>query len=633
MTTHYKNVNDVPAIKDVARPNKIFMDGFLASFKHNPTEVSHDWRLLENGMTMHAENHYVDEPFIVKADDGAWVCAMTIGDWQEADKSQRTTVRRSVDMGKTWSEPVDIEPADGPEGSKAVLLKTNFGRLYAFIIVNTGDLREVPGDNPPYENGICTRVDSLGEFCYRYSDDHGVTWSRERFSIPMREFEIDRENPLGGSTKLGMNSAIPLVLGSKAYVPFTKVGSFGEGLFSRSEGVLFMSPNIMDEQNVDKLTWETLPDGEVGMRAPDGAAPIAEEHSFCALSDGTIHCVFRTIDGWPAVSYSRDEGHTWTEPVWMTYADGRRVKCPRAADFAWRTEDGRYLYWYHNHGGQPFLDRIGENSHYSFEDRNPVWFCGGREVDAPDGKILEWSQPEIVLYTDDPIVRISYPDLLEDDGRYFLTETNKDIARIHEVDGKVFEALWAQFTFAEEAVDGLVLDAGPGTHLAPWLPDFAVLNEKFADYRTKRSRRGFSIDLWLNLESNAVGQILIDNRTSDGRGFWVQTAQNGTLEFGLRDDMTDCRWTSDAGCIVANQKHHVAVIVDGGPNTISFVIDGKFNDGGDERQFGWGRFSHAIETPKGADELTVGTVDRARLYDRAILVSEAVGNWKAKQST
>ena len=34
-----------------------------------------------------------------------------------------------------------------------------------------------------------------------------------------------------------------------------------------------------------------------------------------------------------------------------------------------------------------------------------------------------------------------------------------------------------------------------------------------------------------------------------------------------------------------------AVIVDGGPAIVSFVADGKFLDGGDDRQFGWRRFN------------------------------------------
>ena len=69
-----------------------------------------------------------------------------------------------------------------------------------------------------------------------------------------------------------------------------------------------------------------------------------------------------------------------------------------------------------------------------------MWLSGGVEADSPKGKIIRWSQPEIVLYDDDPIVRMSYPDLVEDGGKYFLTETQKDIARVHEIDQRCLKA-------------------------------------------------------------------------------------------------------------------------------------------------------------------------------------------------
>ena len=63
---------------------------------------------------------------------------------------------------------------------------------------------------------------------------------------------------------------------------------------------------------------------------------------------------------------------------------------------------------------------------------------------ADDGATeIRWSQPEIVLYDDDPYVRISYPDLVEEGGRYFLTETQKDIARVHEIPAELPEGMWA----------------------------------------------------------------------------------------------------------------------------------------------------------------------------------------------
>ena len=50
---------------------------------------------------------------------------------------------RSTDRGQTWDSPVDIEPADGPEASYVVLLKTPYGRIYALYNHNTDNVREV----------------------------------------------------------------------------------------------------------------------------------------------------------------------------------------------------------------------------------------------------------------------------------------------------------------------------------------------------------------------------------------------------------------------------------------------------------------------------------------------------------
>ena len=316
----------------------------------------------------------------------------------------------------------------------------------------------------------------------------------------------------------------------------------------------------------------------------------------------------------------------------MRYASGRLVKCPRAADFAWRCQNGKFLYWYHNHGGPNFRARIARNSHYSFEDRNPVWLLGGIEEDGADGRVIKWSEPEIILYTDDPIVRISYPDLLEDDEKYFITETNKDIARIHEIDRTLIEGLWDQFTIRAVAADGLILDeADPSASLPmPWIPDFAYLDQRFADYRSQRYRQGITIDLRLELDDLRIGRVLIDNRTEDGRGFWLQTIEGGRVELGLRDDFNDNPWASDHGLLEAGTRHHLGVVIDGGPNVITYVIDGSVNDGGDQRQFGWGRFSPHLENVKGGETLRVDpAVRHLRLYERALRNTEIIGNGRA----
>ena len=55
------------------------------------------------------------------------------------------------------------------------------------------------------------------------------------------------------------------------------------------------------------------------------------------------------------------------------------------------------------------------------------------------------------------MIRMSYPDLVEDGG-YFLTETQKNIARVHEIDAKLIEGLWSQFDAAEAEWKGLSFD-------------------------------------------------------------------------------------------------------------------------------------------------------------------------------
>jgi hypothetical protein len=200
--------------------------------------------------------------------------------------------------------------------------------------------------------GKITRVDSLGHFVFKYSDDHGRSWSAKRYEVPQRDFEIDRNNPYQGKLKFFWTVGKAFTLGGAGYAPLHKVGGFGDGFFTSNEGVLLRSDNILTERDPAKLRWETWPEGDVGIRTPPGGGPVSGEHSFSVLSDGSLFVVFRTIDGYSAFAYSRDQGRAWEPPQYMRYADGRLMKHPRAANFAWRCANGKYLYWFHNHGGR-----------------------------------------------------------------------------------------------------------------------------------------------------------------------------------------------------------------------------------------------------------------------------------------
>ena len=583
---------------------------------------------------------YSDQPYIVKTEDGAWLCCVTTGAGLEGDPGQIVLTMRSSDQGRSWSEPVAVEQPGGPEASWAVLLKTPGRRIYIFYVHNTDNLRAVPADPGPwFPSGSCARVDSLGYFVFKFSDDDGRSWSEQRTPIPVREMDIDRKNPLGGRVRFFWNVGKPFIHNGEAYVSMHKVGGFGEGFFTRSEGVLLKSPNLLCEPDPSKILWETLPDGDFGLCTPPGGGPIAEEHSYCVLSDGSFYCVYRTIDGHPAEAYSRDGGHRWSTPQYKCFADGRRMKHPRAANFAWKCENGKYLYWFHNHGGR-FIREHPQRRTIAYEDRNPVWLSGGVETDGPAGRVIQWSQPEILLYDDDPYVRMSYPDMVEEGGNVYFTETQKDIARVHRVDSALLEGLWGQFSGTRSGPGGAVLDLGQAELQSsaevgmPRLPIFTQRDGKRADYGTLDLRQGFSLDLWLRLDSLQPAQILLDNRDAEGKGFCLQTLPSQALEILLNDGRTECRWACDPGALAAGAVQHVVVIVDGGPKLILFVTNGRLNDGGEERQFGWGRFNPHYRGPNGGQTLRIGPglhgeFRALQIFGRALRVSEAVDLFRA----
>lgn len=597
-----------------------------------------DWRNIEQG-TIIPDLSYSDQPYIVKTDDGAWLCCLTTGTGHEGQSGQIVITQRSVDQGKTWQDMAHVEPADGPEASYAVMLKAPSGRIYIFYNHNTDNLRKVKADNPPYKDGWCARVDSQGYFDFKYSDDHGKTWSAKRYPIPVREFEIDRNNPYQGEVRYFWNVGKPFILNGRGYVSLHKVGGLGVGFFTSSEGVLLMSDNILTETDPEKIQWQTLPDGDIGLRTPPGGGSVSEEQSYSLLSDGSIYCVYRTIDGHPVECYSRDGGHTWEPPQYKKYDDGRLMKHPRAANFAWRCANGKFLYWFHNHGGR-FIREHPQRANMAYDDRNPVWICGGIEADSPSGKIIRWTQPEILLYDDDPFVRMSYPDLVEENDEYFVTETQKDIARVHRIDPGFLELLWQQFELNKVAQIGLVLslNATDGKMqdavTMPVLPKFVDRDTKRKDYGTKHLRSGFSMEVWFQLNSLDPFQILLDTRNETGKGLALVTTEKGTVEIILNDGRTENRWDCDPGLIKVNTLHHLVVTVDGGPRIITFIVDGKLCDGADHRQFGWGRFSPNLRDANGEDTLRIGPnmkgqVKNLRIYDRCLLTSEAIGNYNA----
>ena len=396
-----------------------------------------DLRNIETGTEIPSEG-YCDQPYVVKLTDGGWLCLMTTGSGREGDTGQHIVATRSGDRGKTWSSLVDIEPSDGPEASWVMPLITPGGRVYAFYTYNGQNLREVIADEPQLPGGKTNRVDTLGEYAFKFSDDGGTTWS-ERYTIPVREMDIDRGNPYQGAVRFFWGVGKPITVGDTAYFGFAKVGRLGHGFMAESEGCFMRSDNILSEPDPDKIVWETLPEGDHGLRSPEG--PIADEANLTSLSDGSLFCTYRTISGYPCHAYSRDRGRKWTDPAYMTYGlGGPPISHPRAANFVRKLAEGRhagkYLYWFHNNNAKWY------NQGDAASSRNPAWLLGGVEEDGQDGKVIRWRNPEVVLYSVDLHTGISYPDFVEEGDDLYITETQKTVARVHHVDRGLIDRLY-----------------------------------------------------------------------------------------------------------------------------------------------------------------------------------------------
>jgi hypothetical protein len=542
---------------------------------------------------------YCDEPYAVVTKDGNWLCTLTTGSGHEGAGGQHIVSTTSSDKGRTWTPLVDIEPASGPAASWVVPLVVPSGRVYGFYTYNGDKIDTLPGGKKKI------RADMMGWYCYKYSDDNGRSWSKERYRLPMRVTACDRGNDWLGKVQIFWGIDKPEVVGADVMFAFTKLGRY---MLTNGEGWLYRSSNILTEGDAARINWELLPDGEQGIRMPEFGS-TQEEHNMVPFGGDRLYMVYRTTNGFPCHTYSSDRGRTWQKPVPMTYTPGgRQVKTPRACPMLWRCENGKFLFWFHNYGGK------------SFRGRNPVWITGGVER----GGRIHWSQPEILLYNPHSAERgMSYPDLIQQDGRYWVTETQKTVARVHEIDRTLLEGLWNQGEAETVAKEGLVLDLGPkrlqGGEID--LPKLGSLDEG----------AGFSIDLQVRLKDLSAGQTILDSRDAAGKGFAVRTAENGTIRIELSDGKNVGSWNCDQGTIKLNTWHHVTMIVDGGPRIISSVIDGLLCDGGTDRACGWGRFGPELGDVSGSGKLRlpVGQLRRLRVYSRYLRTSEAIANFRA----
>jgi hypothetical protein len=239
---------------------------------------------------------------------------------------------------------------------------------------------------------------------------------------------------------------------------------------------------------------------------------------------------------------------------------------------------------------------------------------------------IHWAQPEILLYDPDPAVRMSYPCLVEEDDRFWVTETNKTEARIHEIDGALLKGLWEQGGAGRVMREGLLAEQGTGPSLTGTL--------KLPEPINLKKSTGVTLEIWFQLSDLSPGQVLLDGRDPAGKGMALTTMEGGALGILLDDGACKAAWSCDPGLLEEDTLHHAVAIVDARAGIISFVMDGLLCDGGDVRQYGWGRIAEAPGDVSGKGALSIapslrGEVKRVRVYRRYLKTSEAVANFLA----
>ena len=470
-----------------------------------------DWRNIKEGIIIPTPGmKYADQPYVIKAKDGTWICALTLGTLGETNKGSRnfSAVTTSKDKGKTWSPFIESNRA------YAIPFESKNGRIY-----------------------------TITPSAYTWSDDGCLTWYEQVKIKQFTEF---------GGWGVGM----PLLLDEDLIYPWAMIALSRP---PRKTEVYFLeSNNIYTEPDAQKIEWSLLPENGKGLKGPDWDKPESrsEEPHIVPLSDGSLYCVFRTDQGYIGNSVSKDKGRTWSKPVALRYDEGERlIKHPLACPSLWKCSNGKYLLFIHNHNGR------------EYRERNPAWICGGIEKDG----MISWSEPEILLYSDDLTYhsgRLSYPGFLEDDGQYYLFETQKTLARVHQLDASLLEGVWNQAANKSITKEGLQLELTSGEIESNKEIELPVFNRFINGGNNTDYRTGITFEFWIQLNSFEQDQVILENYLENGIGMGITVNENNSIKLTLNDGRTENSWSSDP-VLEKGELHHMAMVIDGGPKTIS----------------------------------------------------------------
>ena len=288
------------------------------------------------------------------------------------------------------------------------------------------------------------------------------------------------------------------------------------------------------------------------------------------------------------------------------------VKHPRAANLIWKTDEGKYIYWFHNAGS------------CEYENRNPAWICPCYEADTPEGKTLEFGQPEVLFYHPSPKMTFSYPDLVMVDGHYAISETQKQIARLHVMPDEFMSKVLDQDKH-NYRLEGISKDE----LIASGLPKQIYIKQNKND-----------LEDWGEIVSGAGTSLIFEGVFSaneelfsaiDGSGNGLSVKLDGEGRILCYMGSTIANFTLQGSIKIADgKKHHFAWINDGASRVSYLVVDGIFDNGGKERICGWCYIPSQIDKIDAVKTATVSdSVERLELISRFVYTADAIADYRA----
>ncbi|MGB9619609.1 MAG: sialidase family protein [Armatimonadota bacterium] len=312
---------------------------------------------------------------------GALLATWTSATYEGAP-DQRVVASRSTDGGKTWSPPQTIDAA-GPDDAPGTGMAS-----WQFLIVSGTRIWCFYNKNVGIDDA---RAADTGVLRCRFSDDDGVTWSRETFDYPIEPNAIS--NPDSNVPPTWIVYQNPTYLPSGAVLAgFTRWASNavdpGVGMLERNSEICFLRfENILTESDPTRLVVTTWPKSPHGLRVESPFRPgisVAQEPTVQPLSDGRLICVFRTLRGCIYFALSEDDGRTWDEPRPLRYEPGGEpILNPLAPCPLYKLSDGRFVLIFFNNDGS---GHGGSGPTDAANVRNPAWITFGHEIQRSDSR-------------------------------------------------------------------------------------------------------------------------------------------------------------------------------------------------------------------------------------------------------